>query len=64
MVAETVLHEGEVAGAGAPIARIGESSHLTLTVYAPEPRMGEVRLGAPVAVAVDAYPGRVVRRGR
>ncbi len=58
VVAETVLHEGEVAGAGAPIARISDTGHATLTVYVPEPRMGEVRLGAPVAVAVDAYPGR------
>ncbi|MGE5602281.1 MAG: HlyD family secretion protein, partial [Nitrososphaerales archaeon] len=57
-VTEVVLHEGEVAAAGAPIARLSATGVVSLTVYVPASRLGEVRLGGPVAVGVDAFPQR------
>lgn len=58
VLTEVVLHEGEVAVAGAPVARLGEAGDATLAVYVPASRMAGVGVGNPIAVAVDAYPGR------
>lgn len=53
-----VLHSGEVAGPGTTIIRLTDLTQATLTVYVPEPRLGEVALGQGVQVAVDSFPGR------
>ena len=37
---------------------IADLSQLTLTVYAPEGRYGEVTLGQNVQVTVDSFPGQ------
>ncbi len=57
-VIAVILHAGEVAPPAAPIVRLADLSEVTLTVYVPEPRLGEMALGQPVAIAVDAFPGR------
>jgi HlyD family secretion protein len=49
---------GETAAAGVPLLTIADTSTLKLVVYIPETQIGRVRLGAPVEIAVDAYPGR------
>ncbi len=60
---------GETATPGVPLLTIADLRTLKLIVYIPETQIGRVRLGAPVAVTVDAYPqrrfeGEVVRIGR
>ena len=58
-ITELVLHEGEVAAAGSPIVRLADLSEVTLTVYVPEPDLGQAHLGQTVEVAVDSFPGRL-----
>lgn len=60
-VAGTVLaravEPGEVVTPGATLLQLADLEHLTLTVFVPEDRYGEVALGQPVTVAVDSFPG-------
>ena len=60
-VAGTVLartiEPGETVTPGAALLEIGDLDHLTLTVFVPEDRYGQVALGQPVTVAVDSFPG-------
>jgi HlyD family secretion protein len=47
---------GEVVMAGASALTLGELSHLTITVYIPENRYGEIKLGDSASVSVDSFP--------
>jgi HlyD family secretion protein len=58
LVLERPVEVGEVALPGAPLMTLADLDKLTLTVYVPENQLGQVQLGQPVAVTVDAYPGR------
>jgi HlyD family secretion protein len=58
LVLERPVHVGEVALPGAPQMTLGNLEDLTLTIYVPEDQLGQVRLGQPVSVTVDAYPSR------
>jgi multidrug resistance efflux pump len=62
-VAGTILGRstdpGEVLPAGALALTLGLLDDLTITVYLPEDRYGQVRLGDPVRVTVDSFPGDV-----
>jgi multidrug efflux pump subunit AcrA (membrane-fusion protein) len=58
-VLERPLHVGEVAMPGAPLLTLANLGDVSLTVYVPENQVGNVQLGQPVSVTVDAYPGRV-----
>ncbi|MCX7707679.1 MAG: efflux RND transporter periplasmic adaptor subunit, partial [Anaerolineae bacterium] len=57
-ITAVILHAGEVAAPAAPIVRLADLSEMTLTVYVPEPRLGEVALGQKVAIMVDTFPDR------
>jgi HlyD family secretion protein len=50
------IEPGEVIPAGAAAFSLGRLDNLTITVYIPEDRYGEVKLGQPVDVTVDSYP--------
>lgn len=52
-------NRGEVAIPGAALVKIADLDQVTLTVYVPEDQVGRIRLGDPVAVSVDSFPGRV-----
>jgi HlyD family secretion protein len=52
------LDAGEVVGAGSIVMVLGQLDEVTLTVYIPEDRYGQVKLGQQVSVAVDSFPGR------
>ena len=60
-VAGTVLartiEPGETVTPGAALLEIGDLDNLTLTVFVPEDRYGQVAVGQPVTVAVDSFPG-------
>ena len=52
------IEPGEVVLAGATALSLGQLDHLTITVYIPENRYGEVKLGDQAAVSVDSFPNQ------
>ena len=59
LVLERPVHVGELAIPGSPLLTLADLYSLTLTVYVPENQLGQVRIGQPVSVTVDAYEDRV-----
>jgi HlyD family secretion protein len=57
VVLTRVAEPGSVVNAGAALIVLGRLDELTLTVYVPEDRIGEVILGQSAHVAVDSFPG-------
>jgi multidrug resistance efflux pump len=55
---DQALRIGEVAAPAAAILTVADLSEVTLTVYVPENRIGQVRLGQTVRVMVDSFPGQ------
>jgi HlyD family secretion protein len=51
------VEPGEVFPAGAAAFSLGRLDDLTITVYIPEDRYGEVKLGQSASVTVDPFPG-------
>lgn len=51
------VEPGEFVQPGAAALTIGDLSDLTITVYVPENRYGEISLGQTVEVTVDSFPG-------
>lgn len=62
-IAGTVLYRsvepGEFVSPGAPLVTVADLDRLTLTVYVPEDRYGQIMLGASYPVTVDSYPAEV-----
>lgn len=52
------VEPGETVAAGVPLLRLADLSQMTLTVYVPLERIGQVQIGQPVQIHVDAYPAR------
>lgn len=50
------IEVGEVIQPGASLMTLGDLSHLTITVYVPEDRYGEILQGQSVQVQVDSFP--------
>jgi HlyD family secretion protein len=50
---------GETATAGASLLTIANLDEVTLVIYVPENRVGQVRLGQEVEVQVDSFPSQV-----
>ncbi len=50
------IQPGEVIGPGTPAMTIGILDELTVTVYLPENRYGQISLGDQARVNVDSYP--------
>ncbi len=51
------LEPGEVIAAGGVAMTVGELDRLTITVYLPEDRYGEIGLDDQATVTVDSFPG-------
>ncbi len=51
------VEPGEFVQPGATALTLADLSHLTITVYVPEDRYGEISLGQKAAVTVDSFPG-------
>jgi len=51
------VEPGEVVNPGSIILTVAKLGDLTLTVYVPEDRYGEVSIGQEVEVTVDSFPG-------
>jgi len=52
------IEPGEVIQAGASSLTLGDLENLTITVYIPENRYGEVQLGDKARVSVDSFPNQ------
>ncbi|MGH2605874.1 MAG: HlyD family secretion protein [Anaerolineales bacterium] len=50
------VEPGQVVSPGSPLFVIADLSHLTITVFLPEDRYGQVGLGDPATVRVDSFP--------
>ncbi|MBN2085626.1 MAG: HlyD family efflux transporter periplasmic adaptor subunit [Anaerolineales bacterium] len=61
VVLTRAVEPGSVVGAGAVVFTIAQMDRLTITVYVPEDRIGEVTIGMPVTIRVDSYPGAAFR---
>jgi multidrug resistance efflux pump len=51
------IEPGEYVAPGAAALTVGELSELTITVYVPEDRYGQIHLGQGASVGVDSFPG-------
>jgi len=60
-VVELLVEEGETISPGSPLLTLADLDEVTLTVYIPEADIGKVKIGQPVVVTVDSYPGREFR---
>jgi HlyD family secretion protein len=58
VVLERSIHEGELAAPGATLLTLGDLDEVTLTVYVPEDRLGQVFIDQQVEVRVDSFPDR------
>jgi len=58
VVLSVAIYEGELAVPGGVMLTVGDLDEVTLTVYVPEDRLGQVSLGQAVDVSVDSFPGR------
>jgi biotin carboxyl carrier protein len=57
-IIEIPIRQGEVASAGTTLITIADLNRLTLIVYVPENRVGQIAVGMPVSVSADSFPGR------
>ncbi len=58
------VQTGEVVQAGMTVMTLAKLDHLTVTVYIPEDRYGEVKLGETASLRTDSFPRRDLRRHR
>ena len=58
IVLDITMRPGEVAAAGATLLTIADLDKLTLTVYVPQNRLGQVRLDQPVQITINSFPDR------
>ncbi len=56
VVLKRAIEPGEFVPPGASLMTLGDTGHLYITVYIPEDRYGQIRLGQPVTVKVDSFP--------
>lgn len=59
IVVGQAVRVGELLVPGATALVLADPSQLTLTVFIPEPRLGEVRVGQSVEITTDSWPARV-----
>ncbi len=59
IVATRSIHSGETATPGSTLLTLTNLDQVTLVLYIPENRIGQVYIGQPVEVTVDSFPGQV-----
>ncbi|HSN78732.1 MAG TPA: HlyD family efflux transporter periplasmic adaptor subunit [Anaerolineae bacterium] len=52
------VEPGETIAPATPLLKVADLSRMTLTVYVPLERIGQVQVGQPAQISVDAYPDR------
>ena len=53
------VEPGEFVQPGATAFAMANLNNMTITVYVPEDRYGEIKLGQQASVTVDSYPGEI-----
>jgi HlyD family secretion protein len=56
VVLDTHTEPGEVLGAGAPVATLGEPRRPYVDLYVPEPRVAAIRVGSRASLRLDGVP--------
>jgi HlyD family secretion protein len=56
VVLKRSIEPGEFVIPGAGLMTVGDTGNLYITVYIPEDRYGQIKLGQPVTVKVDSFP--------
>jgi HlyD family secretion protein len=56
VVLKRSIEPGEFVAPGAGLMTVGDTNNLYITVYIPEDRYGQIKLGQPVVVKVDSFP--------
>ncbi len=51
--------EGEILAPGSPVLTVGDIEHPWLRAYVGEQDLGRVKIGSPVKVTTDSFPGKV-----
>jgi hypothetical protein len=59
LISHKLVNPGELAAPGTVLLELSDIDTVDLTVYIPETLIGQVRVGQPAQVFVDAYPGEV-----
>ncbi len=59
MILTRAVEPGEVVMPGSGLLTMARMSDLTITVYIPEDRYGEISIGQTVDVTVDSFPGEI-----
>jgi multidrug resistance efflux pump len=59
IVLERLIEPGEIALPSTPLISIARLDNLTITVYVPEDRYGDISLGQEARVSVDSFPNQV-----
>jgi HlyD family secretion protein len=57
VVTERLVEEGELATPGAGLYVVTNLDTMKLTIYVPEPDLGNIRLGQEVRISIDSHPG-------
>ena len=57
LISQKLVNPGELAAPGAILLELSDIDTVDLTVFIPETRIGEVKIGQQALVYVDAYPG-------
>jgi len=58
LVTSRSVQIGETASPGAVLLTLADLGQVELTVFIPENRLGEIRLGQKVTIEVDSFPGK------
>jgi multidrug efflux pump subunit AcrA (membrane-fusion protein) len=58
VVTRVPMHSGEVVSPGQTVVVVADLAQLELTAYVLERDLGQVRVGQPVTVTADPFPGR------
>ncbi len=61
VITQRTIHVSELAAPSAPLLTIAQLDPVKLTIYVPETRLGQIKLGDEIAVSVDSFPGRVFK---
>jgi multidrug efflux pump subunit AcrA (membrane-fusion protein) len=59
IILERLIEPGEIALPSTPLLNMARLDNLTITVYVPEDRYGEITLGQTAQVSVDSFPQQV-----
>lgn len=58
IIVHRLAEPGQLVGAGQPALTLAFANRLYVRTFVPETKLGQVRMGAPARVTVDAFPGK------